>query len=151
MVVWCDSPNLVDWYVYHLMYLFFWWKIGLLLSWQFSAVKCSVCPVLHLLLSPYLSDSWKFVPFAWPFLTWQFSVPVGAHDKVELSKEIITILLTNPTCEHLSHSTSEAWFSVVLYQKKRFDFSHLMGFQDLHEESRLEWGSMPGYRQAGKT
>lgn len=54
------------------------------------------------------------------FLTWQFSAPLGTQDEVEVLKEIITILLTNPIYENSCHSVEnlEASLSMVLNRNK---------------------------------
>lgn len=57
------------------------------------------------------------------FLPWQFPVPVGTQDKIELLKEIIT-LLTNTIYKNSSYSTEnvEASFLIILYQEKLLNF-----------------------------
>ena len=65
------------------------------------------------------------------FLTWQFSAPLGTQDEVEVLKEIITILLTNPIYENSCHSVEnlEASLSMVLNRNKGWYFWHIVGFR----------------------
>ena len=65
------------------------------------------------------------------FLTWQFSAPLGTQDEVEVLKEIITILLTNPIYENSCHSVEnlEPSLSMVLNRNKGWYFWHIVGFR----------------------
>lgn len=66
---WKDSPNLVDWYIDHLIYLLFIFLVKNLTSTLLAVFNCEMqcCHVLHLILRPYSSYSWKFVVFTWSF------------------------------------------------------------------------------------